>query len=161
MDTINELSIRNALTQSPKQPGGPRRTIGEDERNLINQFFARLRVIYGAKYGQAFPNEDSVRYAKREWAQQIVAYSADELHIKLERLKNGLINHEPYCWPNLGSVLAIPLRDTVSPTGVNAAAYLPAPDLPKLTSPKERRQAAGEAAIKALRDMLADASRTA
>jgi hypothetical protein len=162
MDTTSELSIRNALTKSQRQHGEQRRTIGDHERNLINGFFARLRVIYLTKYAQAFPDEESVKFAKREWAQQITAYTHEELNIKLERLKNGLINVEPYCWPNIGSILAIPLKDTLSPTGFNSGAYLPADEVlerllpPKLDSDdaKSRRTETGNAALEAMRSLL-------
>jgi len=63
---------------------------------------------------------------------------------------------EPYRYVNIGSILSMPLKDTVSPTGMNADAYRPASEVLKLRAPGTSRKEKGEQRLKELAALVDD-----
>lgn len=78
----------------------------EAERDATAYFFLRLKNIYGGKYLAAYPDEESVRLAKREWAKQIGQYSREDIDRMFDMVKQQQAKgDEEYQWPNIGLIL--------------------------------------------------------
>lgn len=98
-----QLSAQPSTTTRP-QTSEPT----EQQRDSTAYFFLRLRSVYGAEYLRHFPDDESVRLAKREWFRQIGQYdrqAIDEMFdfVKTERMRGS----NEYLWLDIGNVLAI------------------------------------------------------
>lgn len=83
-----------------------------------------------------------------EWGQLILEKGAEKLHKQLERVKRENAIDAELAWPNLGYLLS--LSTGASPTGINSAAYLPAPKRNNQKSSPEF----GNARLAAMREVL-------
>ena len=64
------------------------RIFNADEKDRVGYFFLRLTNIYGsAMVKRAWPDDDSMKMAKREYAAAIVNYTREQIHKGFERLK--------------------------------------------------------------------------
>lgn len=80
----------------------------EQEKDSTAYFFVRLKAVYGAEFMRHFPDVESERISKREWARQIGQYSREQIdgmfsHVKSERMRGN----DDYQWLDIGNILAI------------------------------------------------------
>jgi len=71
-------------------------------------FFNRLRLIYGHRFAVQWPDEQTVKLARREWAREIDSLSLEELEKALERAKAKLVEGDgEFYWPDVGRILGL------------------------------------------------------
>ena len=113
-------------------------TSDEFGEELINRFFARLKVIYGAaRYSSVFPDEAAEACAKREWGKDILRYSPHELLAKIQYAK-AMSHKGQWRWLDIGLILAGDRPGGAA--GQAAMSYRPATEvigLPNLAPKKE------------------------
>ncbi|NWO05806.1 MAG: hypothetical protein HLX50_08965 [Alteromonadaceae bacterium] len=102
-------------------------------------FFSRLQLIYGHRFTVQWPDEVTMRRARREWAVEIDRLTWEQLQKALDATKAKLTEGDPdYYWPDVGRILALGL-DNRSP------AHKPfKPGLPVTEEVKAARKAAGQ-----------------
>ena len=94
----------------------PTQTIGEDDRWLINWFFARLKIVYEAKFAAQYATPDDVALGKREWSTMILKYSKPELERAIELAKQQrLKGDKDYDWPDIPKILGLVARHYIGP----------------------------------------------
>ena len=81
----------------------------DDQRNLVNWFFASMRTQWGvAKYNSQFGEGNDVMFAKRHWAPRIIKYTPEQLKSMLEQADSQRIaGNEKYAWPDPAMILAL------------------------------------------------------
>ena len=71
-------------------------------------FFNRLQLIYGHRFTVQWPDEKTIKLARREWAHEVAALSVDELEKALQRAKAKLIEGDgDFYWPDVGRILGL------------------------------------------------------
>jgi len=71
-------------------------------------FFNRLQLIYGHRFTVQWPDEKTIKLARREWAHEVDALSVDELEKALQRAKAKLIEGDgDFYWPDVGRILGL------------------------------------------------------
>lgn len=112
-----------------------------------------MRLIYGGRFSHQFPDEDSLRLARREWARQIGGFSDEELARALERTKRRLAegDQEVY-WPDIGLVLSL-ARDRRRNLHQVFPSRLPEPDWLK-----ERRRTISRKGMHRIKAMMREVS---
>lgn len=71
-------------------------------------FFSRLQLIYGHRFTVQWPDEKTIKLARREWAHEIDALTVDELEKALRRAKAKLIEGDgDFYWPDVGRILGL------------------------------------------------------
>lgn len=126
----------------------------EQQRDSTAYFFLRLRTVYGAEYLRHFPDEESVRLAKREWFEQIGQYSREDIdrafaHVKHERIRGS----DQYTWLEIGAVLAILGASTWQTAAHKPFEQLALPD----KAAQERARVAGRRALDDMKSLFGTA----
>ena len=91
MKSANELLRKDAQTilatsQITQKP----RIFNPDEKDRVGYFFLRLGNIYGAgQMERQWPDDESMKLVKREYAAEIVRFSREQIHNGFERLKTA------------------------------------------------------------------------
>lgn len=108
MKTLEHLL--NTSLPSAEQPSTMTKQpiFSEQQKDSTAYFFVRLKTVYGADFMRHFPDVESEKMAKREWAQQIGQYTRQQIdsmfdHVKSERMRGN----EDYQWLDIGNILAI------------------------------------------------------
>jgi len=107
MKNVNQITP--AVTSNPPSMTTPAPlTFSEHERDVAGYFFLRLKNIYGSKFDQAYPSEEALQMAKREYAKSIGRFTRDQLHQAFEQVKL----HKQNCirdfeWPDVDQVLSL------------------------------------------------------
>ena len=146
------------LSKDSETPStAPQLTTGE--REIVNWFFMRLQTNYGTKFWTQFSDEKTLLLTKREWAENILRYSKEELHHAIEFSKSERERgNDDFEWPDIAKILGS-LKHRISPDGNNSSAYIdfkdpkhPSYEAPRIESDesKSRLRAAKE---KAMRDI--------
>ena len=76
--------------------------LSREDVATINMVFARLKTIFGSKYGYAFKTPADEKFAKREWGPNILEFSHEELEIGFQKLKASDID-----WPDVKAFLQL------------------------------------------------------
>ncbi len=122
MKPINELINQVQNRESETQSTGPQLTTGD--KDLVNWFFMRLQTNYGSKFWTQFSDEKTVLLTKREWANQIISHTREELHTAIELSKEQRQNgNADFEWPDIAKILGL-LKNRISPSGHNSTAYI-------------------------------------
>jgi len=119
-------------------------TTGEDQftkeqKAKTVMFFGRLQLIYGHRFAVQWPDEVTVRRARREWAMEIDRLTWEQLQKALNAAKAKLMDGDPdYYWPDVGRILALGLEN-------RSPAHKPfKPGLPVTEDVKAARKVAGQ-----------------
>ena len=125
----------NSQTPTTQSTTGDRFTQEQKAKAVL--FFSRLQLIYGHRFTVQWPDEKTIKLARREWAHEIDTLTVDEIEKALQRAKAKLIEGDgDFYWPDVGRILGL-ARDN------RAAGHKPfQPALP-----------AGEAVVNARRKM--------
>lgn len=110
-----------------------------------------MRSVYGAEYLRHFPDQDSVRIAKREWFEQIGQYDREDIdrafaHVKHERMRGS----EDYVWLDIGGILAILGASTWQTAAHKPFDRLALPD----KAAQERARASGRRELDAMKSLF-------
>lgn len=71
-------------------------------------FFSRLQLIYGHRFTVQWPDEKTIKLARREWAHEIDTLTVDEIEKALQRAKAKLIEGDgDFYWPDVGRILGL------------------------------------------------------
>jgi len=71
-------------------------------------FFSRLQLIYGHRFTVQWPDEKTIKLARREWAHEIDTLTVDEIEKALQRAKARLIEGDgDFYWPDVGRILGL------------------------------------------------------
>ena len=94
MKTLGHLLSTPLPSADTPQTTSLQSTFSDQERDATAYFFLRLKAIYGAEYKRHFPDVESERISKREWARQIGQYSREKIdhmfgHVKSERMRGN------------------------------------------------------------------------
>lgn len=101
-------------------------------------FFSRLQLIYGHRFTVQWPDENTVKLARREWAGRIDQLSWEQLEQALDRAKGRLLDGDrEFYWPDVGRILALGLERRA------AAHRVFRPGLPEPDSVKQARREQG------------------
>ena len=152
MEKINQLlSNPRQIVEQQSQPQ-PTTTNGQltsEQRDSVAYFFFRLSTVYGSKYHQQFPNEEAVKLAKREWAEQIGKFSRGQIDAMFSNVKAMMIaGDDEWAWPEIGRILS----SVVETWERRAHRPFPANALPDLTK-KERARRAGAKALEEMKSL--------
>ncbi|WP_339624361.1 hypothetical protein [uncultured Marinobacter sp.] len=103
----NELqSSDNSPIRTTRSGTGDRFTQEQKAKTVL--FFNRLQLIYGRRFGVQWPDEKTLRLARREWAGEIDALSVEQLETALARAKRRLIEGDAdFYWPDVGRILGL------------------------------------------------------
>lgn len=99
MRKVQEM-IGQALTTSQTQTGSQQ--VKQEDKQIVNMVYARLKTVFGNKYNIAFPTEKDERLSKREWQRDIISFSLEELERGFRALKSSDIE-----WPDIKSFLSL------------------------------------------------------
>ena len=74
----------------------------------MNEFFARLKTIWGAgRYNQQWPTDAEERFSKRDWAAQIIERTPEEIEWALDNAKIQMMEQNPdFKFPSPEAVLS-------------------------------------------------------
>jgi hypothetical protein len=102
-----ELQSRsNSQTPTTHSTTGDRFTREQKVKTVL--FFNRLRLIYGHRFAVQWPDEQTVKLARREWAREIDSLGMEELEKALERAKAKLVEGDgDFYWPDVGRILGL------------------------------------------------------
>ncbi|WP_339779880.1 hypothetical protein [uncultured Marinobacter sp.] len=71
-------------------------------------FFNRLRLIYGHRFTLHWPDEETVKLARREWAKDLDELTWEELENALGRAKARLMaGDSDFYWPDVGRIVGL------------------------------------------------------
>ena len=110
--------IGQALTTSQTQTGS--QSIADEDKQIVNMVYARLKTVFGSKYNIAFPTEKDEKLSKREWQRDIITFSLEELEQGFKALKASDIE-----WPDIKSFLK--LCKPIKHDPIHTEYQLPAP----------------------------------
>lgn len=154
METINQVvnAEQRYITRSQIPHGQTASATEEFNERLINRFFAKLKVIYGAaRYSSVFPDQYAEASAKREWGKDILQYSLEELLEKILYAK-AMSHQKEWRWLDIGLILAG--DKPIGAAGQAAMSYRPAAEVMGLPPPP-RKQAATARGQKKIADIKA------
>lgn len=101
MRSVGSLPTRN----TPSRTGDD---VSEEQKQRTILFFSRLKLIYGKRFLVQWPDAETLRKARREWAGQVSRYSWAELERALEITKQALVDGDPdFYWPDIGRILGV------------------------------------------------------
>lgn len=102
-----ELQSRNnSQTPTTRSTTGDRFTREQKVKTVL--FFNRLQLIYGHRFTVQWPDEQTVKLARREWAREIDSLGMEELEKALERAKVKLVEGDgDFYWPDVGRILGL------------------------------------------------------
>ncbi|WLD58741.1 replication protein P [Salinispirillum sp. LH 10-3-1] len=69
------------------------RALDHDVKIMVNMLFARLHHIYTHKFESAYGDEDTMKYAKREWAMVLADFPLRAVELTIDAIR------ERYSWP--------------------------------------------------------------
>jgi hypothetical protein len=92
------------LQTTPEQ-----QTFSDKEKDSVGYFFLRLGNLYGALQMQTrWPDDESLKLAKREYGKLIGQYSREELHEAFELTKRERqIGNDRFDWPNIDAIIGL------------------------------------------------------
>ena len=99
MRKVQEM-IGQALTTSKTQAGS--QDVKQEDKQVVNMVYARLKTVFGSKYNIAFPTEKDEKLSKREWQRDIITFNLEELEQGFKALKSSDIG-----WPDIKSFLKL------------------------------------------------------
>lgn len=152
MEKINRLlSSPQQIVEQASQPK-PTTTTGQltsEQRDSVAYFFLRMANVYGSKYHQQWPNEEAIKLAKREWAEQIGKFSRGQIDAMFANAKAMLIaGDDEWRWPEIGRILS----GVVETWERRAHRPFERVGLPNLTK-KERAKQAGAQALASMKSL--------
>ena len=105
---MEKQNLITRLNAQSKPTTSQTTSLNSEEVLRVNEFFARLKTIWGAgKYMQTWTTPEDEKFAKREWAQEILKYTPEEINKALENAKVQKTNAEPeFQWPDPSAVLS-------------------------------------------------------
>lgn len=121
----------------------------QEQKRKTVLFFNRLQLIYGHRFTLQWPDEKTIRLARREWAGEVDALSWEQLETALVRAKAKLIEGDAdFYWPDVGRILGL-ARDRRSAAHQTFQKVLPEGD-----SVKQSRRKAARKGMARLRSIL-------
>ena len=89
MKSVTELTSRDSQTLLATSTITTKpRMFNAEDIDRVGYFFLRIKNIYGsAMIKRTWPDDESMKMAKREYAPQIVKYTRKQIHKGFERLK--------------------------------------------------------------------------
>lgn len=135
----NDLqSSDNSPIQTTHSSTGDR--FSEEQKRKTVLFFNRLQLIYGHRFTVQWPDEKTIRLARREWAGEVDALSWEQLETALSRAKGKLIEGDgDFYWPDVGRILGL-ARDRKSAAHQTFQPALPEGDTVKQSRRKAARK---------------------
>lgn len=92
------LKSSGVMTVSERQSSQTTGRYSEDERRIINAFFATIRVKWGhSKFREMYPTDEELVHAKRFWAPKILEYTEQQVH--------DLVTGSTLEWPDVNQIL--------------------------------------------------------
>ena len=84
-------------------------TFSDTEKDSVGYFFLRLANIYGAtKMQTQWPDDESLKLAKREYGKSIGQYSREDLNEAFELTKRERqIGNDRFDWPNIDAIIGL------------------------------------------------------
>jgi len=107
MRKVQEM-IGQALTTSKTQAGS--QDVKQEDKQVVNMVYARLKTVFGSKYNIAFPTEKDEKLSKREWQRDIISFSLEDLERGFTALKSSDID-----WPDIKSFLKLCKTTPIDP----------------------------------------------
>lgn len=99
-------STDNSLISSTHSTTSEGFTAEQKRKALL--FFNRLRLIYGHRFTLHWPDEETVKLARREWAKDLDELTWEELESALSRAKARLMAGDgDFYWPDVGRIVGL------------------------------------------------------
>jgi hypothetical protein len=138
MQTINKVLHDDNLRSSASE-----QNVNLADPRIMNRLWLRMTEIYGHQWTSQFGDEPA-----EAWCRMLAGVPPDLIAVALGRLSERTGE-----WPpNAAEFRNLCKKPSISPNGINAAAYRPAnPQLTKIKSD----QATGSARLAVLRELLA------
>lgn len=77
-------------------------TFSAEEVAKVNAVFARLKLVYPGKYDLTFKTQEHEKLTKREWSQQILKLTLEQLDMGFEKLKKSDVD-----WPDIKTLVSL------------------------------------------------------
>lgn len=114
----------------------------------------RLKAVYGAEFMRHFPDVESERMAKREWAKDIGQYSREQIDRMFAYARSEMARgNDDYRWLNIGTILgalACSWEQRRQSQSVHEALGYEPKGLENITE-RDRRKAKGKAEVAKLK----------
>ena len=156
---INDLitkegkTLLKSLTITPEQ-----QIFSEDERDAVGYFFMRLSNMYGvSKIQSQWPDSESLRNAKREYAKDIGRFTREEISHAFDLAhKQKQEGSSRLDWPDVDAILGLIKNTGMTGSWGTAAHRLYKPEQFIGRGTKEDRRKAAISAIADLKNILGD-----
>jgi len=147
-DALNTLGCSQIQT-------GQGRSLDNDQKEMIAYFFMRMTNIFGPdKMKSTWPDEQSLKLARREYGLQIAKYSREELSGAFDLVhKERRGNNRRFEWPNIDAILGLLSNEGVFTGSAGLGAHkIYKPELPTCT--RSERKEWAKSGIASLREIM-------
>ena len=136
--TVEQIT-RQVSTTTPRQ-----QIFSANDKDAIAYFFMRLQNVYGtAKMQTQWPDEQSLKLARREFGTEIAKFGRDQIDEAFQLVHKERRSANPrFEWPSIDAILGLLTNEGVFTGSAGTLAHkIYAPELPSSTK-TERKQMA-------------------